>query len=370
MERITLADYFASANKELLNQWDKEKNGALTPADVTTGSRKKVWWRCEKGHTWLTEVRLTVNGSGCPVCANRVILPGVNDLATTNPELAAQWDDDKNTGLSPTQVSSGSRKKVWWKCPHGHSWRAAVFSRSEGTGCPICAGRAVEKGFNDLATTHPALAEQWDQSKNGDLTPRDVVSGTKRKVWWRCKEGHSWQASVASRANGADCPYCTGKIVIEGKNDLFSLMPELAEQWDYDKNEGIRPENVSMYSNRRVWWKCPLGHSWRAPVSSRADLKGCPYCTGRRLLKGFNDLATVYPKIAAQWHPTLNGELKPDMVMPGTLRSAWWQCGEGHVWKARIGSRTGPKKHGCPVCAGNTRRRKRYDELLAESKIK
>lgn len=370
MNRLTLADYCASENHELIKRWDKEKNGLLTPADVTIGSHRKVWWRCSKGHEWPAEVKSSVNGTGCPVCANRLVLQGVNDLASTDPELAAQWDTEKNGSLRPEHISAGSRKKVWWRCPLGHSWRTTVFSRSEGTGCPVCAGRVVEKGYNDLVTSHPRLAEQWDHDKNGSLKPSDIMAGTKRKVWWLCGEGHSWQATVASRSNGAGCPYCTGKTVIEGVSDLLSRMPELAEQWDHEKNEGIRPENVSMYSNRRVWWKCRLGHSWRAPVSSRADFKGCPYCTGRRLLEGFNDFETVYPKIAAQWHPTLNGELKPNMVMPGTLRSVWWQCAEGHVWKARIGSRTGPKKHGCPVCAGRTRGRKRYDELVAENKIK
>ena len=124
-------------------------------------------------------------------------------------------------------------------------------------------------------------------------------------------------------------------------------------------------------SNRKVWWRCPLGHDYQAVVSARIQRgTGCPYCAGRRVLPGFNDLAAVEPKIAGQWHPTMNGTLTPEMVTAGSNRMAWWQCSEGHVWKAVISSRTGPQKCGCPVCAGQIRkrRRERYQRLLVEAK--
>lgn len=370
IKKLTLADYCQVAHKELAEQWDAEKNGILTPSDVTVGSHKKVWWRCDKGHEWLAEVKSRTNGANCPVCTNKSVFQGVNDLATTMPRLAEEWDREKNGPLTPETVTAGARRKVWWRCEYGHSWQAAIFSRTGGTGCPVCAGKVVEKGENDLASTNPRLAAQWDGRKNGSLSPCDVSAGTKRKVWWICDEGHSWQASVSSRANGAGCPYCSGKLVTPGVNDLRSRLPQIAEEWDSEKNEGLTPESISVYSNRKVWWKCPHGHSWRATVASRADFKGCPYCSGRMLLTGFNDLATVYPQIASQWHPTLNGELKPDEVMPGTPRHAWWICGEGHVWKASISSRTCPRKHGCPVCAGKMRGRRNYGDIIAEQKLK
>ena len=95
-------------------------------------------------------------------------------------------------------------------------------------------------------------------------------------------------------------------------------------------------------SNRKAWWKCPLGHSYSAVISSRA-LRGsdCPYCAGSKALAGFNDLAAKAPDVAAQWHPTLNGNLTPEMVTPGSHRRVWWQCPLGHTWKAFVYSRTG-----------------------------
>lgn len=131
----------------------------------------------------------------------------------------------------------------------------------------------------------------------------------------------------------------------------------------------MTPDAVSPYSNRKVWWRCELGHEYRAAVSARTmGGTGCPYCTGKKVLAGFNDLTTLEPKIAAQWHPALNGALTPEMVTAGNTKSVWWQCPEGHVWRAIVYSRAGPAKCGCPVCAGRVKpsRLERYAALTAE----
>lgn len=287
--------------------------------------------------------------------------------------LLTQWDAALNGSLQPPDVSPGSKRTVWWRCEKGHTWQAQVKSRVYGSGCPVCANRTLAQGVNDLATTHPELVPEWHPDKNGTLTPQDVMAGTRRKVWWRCAEGHEWEATVGSRVDGRGCPVCAGRKIIPGLNDFASQQPELAREWHETKNGALRPDQVAEQSNRKVWWRCGLGHEYEAPISMRvARGSGCPYCAGRRVLPGFNDLATLEPKIAAQWYAPLNGDLKPDAVTAGARRKVWWQCEEGHVWKAMIYSRTGPKKCGCPICAGvakaPTRRRvavRARDELAA-----
>jgi hypothetical protein len=152
-------------------------------------------------------------------------------------------------------------------------------------------------------------------------------------------------------------PVCAGKNVNPGENDLKSLSPELAEQWNWEKNGILNPEQVSVFSNRRVWWKCSKGHEWQGKISDRVTKRsGWPYCTNRKVLAGFNDLKTVEPLVAAQWHPDKNVPLEPSMVLPGSTKRVWWRCIDGHEWKAVIYSRTGAQKCGCPVCAGKTPR--------------
>ena len=211
------------------------------------------------------------------------------------------------------------------------------------------------------------MAAQWHHEKNGPLSPRDVSTGSKIRIWWRCPERHSWQSPVASRtAWGHGCPVCAGKTIITGENDLAHLQPEIAAQWDKRKNGCLKPSDVAVSPNRPAWWRCELGHSYRATVSSRTQRKtGCPYCVGRKVLKGFNNLETLCPGVAAQWHPSLNGALTPEMITPGSNKKVWWQCSMGHVWKSVIYPRTGAQQCGCPVCAGkvSTTHARRYAQL-------
>lgn len=357
--RQTLSQYCSRYGTEsLLQQWHPEKNGELTPDGVSYGSKKLIWWRCEQGHEWQSPVYTrTGKGSGCPYCTGRLVTLG-RDLKSLYPDLAAQWHPIKNAMATPDRFLPGSHQSVWWRCGHGHEWKATIKSRVEGNGCPVCAGKVVIPGENDLATRASLLAEQWHPTKNGDLTPQKVSCGSRRKVWWRCSHGHEWQACVHTRVAGKGCPVCTGKTVVPGLNDLNSYAPELAAQWHPEKNGALTPEQVSVYSNRRVWWRCSLGHEWQSAISTRTTRRSdCPYCTGRKVLAGFNDLKTVQPLVAAQWHPTRNESLEPTMVTVGCTKKVWWRCTDGHEWKAVIYSRTGAQKCGCPVCAGREAKR-------------
>ena len=273
--------------------------------------------------------------------------------------LLAQWDIERNLPLTPDDVTFGSHKRVWWTCPSGHSWQAMVYTRSEGAGCPYCTGRKVTPKQGGLVKQFPLLTAEWDIEKNAPLTPQDVTTGSHKLIWWRCPKGHSWRAAVYSRTTlGTGCPVCTGRQALAGENDLATLYPDIAAQWDEEKNGALRPNNVTAGSNRRVWWRCEKGHSYRAVIAQRVQRgDGCPYCANRKVLPGFNDLATAAPLVAKQWHETRNGALTPEMVTAGSHKKAWWQCSYGHVWKAAIYSRAGVQQCGCPVCAGKTKRK-------------
>lgn len=358
--------------KDLLGQWNKERNEGITPDDVSYGSRKKVWWQCEKGHEWESRIYTRTAGSGCPCCCGKTVNAGENDLASVYPELAKQWHTVRNGDISPEQVSPGSHRTVWWQCEKGHEWRAAVKTRTAGNGCPVCGNRRVCEGENDLKTLFPQLAGEWNYDKNNGLEPSQIMPFSRRKVWWICEKGHEWKTGVALRASGSGCPVCSGKKIVPGENDFASGFPEIAAQWHTEKNKPLKPDMVARSSNKRVWWICENGHEWQAQISRRTQMKtGCPYCTGRKVMPGFNDLKTLEPEIAAQWDEGLNGSLTPEMVTCGSRKKVWWRCSEGHVWTAVVYSRTGEKKSGCPVCAGrykSDKKQKYYSSILSEKK--
>jgi len=281
--------------------------------------------------------------------------------------LLREWDAEKNKPLTPDDITCGSRRKVWWRCARGHSWTSSVEIRCSGSGCPYCAGKRPVVGETDLATLFPNLAREWHPTKNGELRPTDLTAGSDKKVWWRCDKGHEWEARINTRTLGGGCPVCSGRQVIPGVNDLATWSPALAGEWS-DRNGALTPQQVRPFSNKKVWWECERGHLWQATVNARvSNASGCPYCANRKVLPGFNDLATREPRLAAQWHPSLNGALTPQQVVPGSHEKVWWICPEGHSWQATVVSRSGKKKPGCPICAGNTSKgwRERHERVLA-----
>ena len=273
-------------------------------------------------------------------------------------ELLAQWHPTKNGPLNPADISFGSEKSVWWRCEKGHEWKSLVRLRaSRGHGCPYCTGQWVLPGESDLATRYPEIARRWHPTRN-TVPPSQILPHTHKRYWWLCERGHEWQVAPSALIQGSGCPYCAGKKAIPGETDLRTLRPDLAAQWHPTQNGALTPEDISPGSVKQVWWLCERGHDYRSAVFSRAEGTGCPYCAGRKVWPGFNDVATLFPHLTKEWHPTLNGSLTPGDVTRGSHKQVWWECREGHVWKTAVFARAKRNGTGCPVCAGNVKKLK------------
>ena len=331
---------------KLAAEWHPTRNGTLMPKDLTSGSGKRAWWQCTRGHEWQAVIGDRSRGRGCPYCSGKAVNTE-NCLSTVNPASASEWHPTRNGNLTPEDVTAHSNKEVWWRCKRGHEWKASVNSRSRGTGCPYCAGKAVNEE-NCLATFNASLAAEWHPTRNGSLTSQDVTSGSGKRVWWQCERGHEWKASVSNRTNGTSCPYCAGKAV-NTENCLSTVNPASASEWHPTRNGNLTPEDVTPHSNRVVWWQCERGHEWKTSVSNRTNGTSCPYCAGKAVNEE-NCLATVNASLAAEWHPTRNDSLTAADVTQYSHKQVWWQCKKGHEWKAAIGDRNGG--HGCPYCSG------------------
>ena len=287
------------------------------------------------------------------MCAGKKVVKS-NCLATLNPNLAKEWHPSKNGNLTSSDVSKADTKKVWWKCSKAddHEWESTVANRSQGKGCPICAGRKVVLS-NCLATTNPTLAKEWHPTKNGELTPSDTTGGNDKKVWWKCDKAddHEWEAVIHNRDRGIGCPYCRGYKAVKS-NCLATLNPELAKEWHPTKNGDLTSYDVTISSNKKVWWKCDKvdDHEWEASPAVRTK-NGCPCCSGFKIVLS-NCLTTTHPNLAKEWHPIKNNHLTPFDVGAGSGVDVWWKCNKAddHEWRARIYSRSRSNGRTCPYC--------------------
>lgn len=344
-----------TTNPELLKEWDYSKN-IITPKEIKAGSGTKVWWKCSLGHSWSASPNHRTKGRGCPICANKVVLLGYNDLTTLKPNIASEWDYEKNGEKTPANYTVRSGERVWWKCKRNHSWEAVIASRTGNkyVGCPYCSGLLPIEGETDLLTTNPELISEWNYEKNTLLTPNMVKAGSSDKVWWICDKGHEWQAVISSRTvNESGCPFCSGRYAIQGENDLMSVDSPLLKEWNYDRNGRLTPSDFKEHSARKIWWKCKKGHEWCSSISDRSRGDGCPYCSGKRVLVGFNDLAHINPYIAKEWNYEKNGNKIPQKYTCKSGIKVWWKCEKGHEWKTSISNRS--RGDGCPKCNSGIR---------------
>lgn len=245
----------ATAYPELVAEWDFERNGDLGPDGVRFNATKQVWWRGSCGHEWRMSPRQwAVEGLGCPYCSGHRVLAGFNDLASQHPELLAEWDWELNGDLRPDGIVSGSARRVW-------AWaRMADIrlqqNRRRRLRLPLLRRPQGLKGYNDLRTTHPKIAREWNKERNGDLKPTDVIANSNKRVWWKCEEGHEWSGLIVNRARKgkADpgCPYCSGRKVLAGYNDLATTHPDIAAMWHPRMNRRLKPTDVRAISRKLV----------------------------------------------------------------------------------------------------------------------
>jgi hypothetical protein len=286
----------------------------------------------------------------CPFCTIRALKPGMNDLATRRPDLAAQFDESRNGGPTAADIPASSHHKYWWLCPHGHSYQASPTNRTaNGQGCSVCLGRRIVSGVNDLATQRPSIAAEWHP---GDPTrPHEVGTTSVHSGNWICRRGHIYSATVHARVTGKDCPECAA-IDKAAERDLTITHPALAAEWHPTKNRDIAgPHVLTAGSQRTAYWLCAKGHHYLARVDARARTKnatGCPHCARRRLLTSFNDLATTDPILILEWDKYANPR-PPEMLMSSTTPYKWRCRAAGHDYSQSVQHRR--KSGGCPLCS-------------------
>ena len=199
-----------------MQEWDYKKNVSITPDAISYGSNKKVWWICNEGHSYQATPSNRAFGKACPICGKekRARSRHLNYIANndcvdiTHPHLCDEWNVKLNGDILPSMVTRGSNFKAWWNCEKGHNYQSTVANRVAGKGCPICSGKKIVSGINDLVTLNSKLASEWDYDMN-ILDPQNISPNSHKKAYWVChKCGNKWESQIKSRNAGSGCPRC------------------------------------------------------------------------------------------------------------------------------------------------------------------
>lgn len=296
-----------------------------------------------------------------------------NSLAKLYPSLLEEWDYQKNGCIDPECISYGSGLKIYWRCSKGHSWAVCPSSRIKGHGCPYCAGVKSLSGYNDLATLHPELLDEWNYPENDiiGITPECIAAGNgKQKVFWTCKKNpeHKWMAAVASRVRGTGCPFCAEeqrkttkrKTYIKQNGSFSKNHPELLDDWLYAKNGALNifPDKIPVHYSKKVWWQCHIcGYIWQATPDNRVNGRGCKMCREKNhsqtmkkvLLDKNGSLAENNPDVANFWDYNNNNGKTPDEITSKSHEKINWKCPKcGQEWSKRVYKMT--KYPCCPQC--------------------
>jgi len=342
----------ATKRPDLAKEWS-DRN-PFSSSEVAAASHLEAWWVCSIGHEWKRKIVDRYNGNGCPICVNKVVLEGFNDLATTHPEIASSWSSRND--ISPSEVVAGSSKYAWWSCPKGHDWWMTIKNRARGQKCSVCANKQIVIGYNDLASTHLHLAKEW--SPNNTLDILSVTGGSNKLALWVCEKGHQWEAKIVSRGKHG-CPVCAEQKTVSGINDLRTRFPLIAKEWS-DSND-VSVDTINPGTHTQYFWVCSKGHEWKSSPASRTRRNsGCTVCKGQVVVTGFNGVATKRPHLINEWSD--QNTHSPFGLSAGSSKRVIWECENGHTWDTNLGDRT-HYKTGCPSC-GSSQAEKEISDWL------
>ena len=362
-------DLVTAAPKVAAMLSEKDKHFAF---EVTAGSNRKLTFVCpDCNHEFKAAIFSVVRSvdkgfTGCTVCAGRKVVPGINDIASQCPKVAAMLSEkDKHLAF---EVTTGSGRKLTFVCPDcGQEFEAAIYHvvnavDNGATGCPVCAGRKVVPGINDLVSQCPKAAAMWS-SKN-KLSASKITAKSRKKAFFKCRNcGQEFEAIIANITKAVDngvtgCPVCAGKKVVPGINDLVSQCPKAAAMWSSKKK--LLVSEVTARSGKKAFFKCyDCGQEFEAIIANIAraidnGTTGCPVCTGKKIVPGVNDLASQCPEAAAMW--SSKNKLSASEVAVKSNKKAFFKCSncgqEFEASIARVANAVDDGNTGCPVCVG------------------
>lgn len=359
---------------EIAKEWNPTKNGDLTPRNITYKSGKKVWWLCPKGHEYEATPHDRVgDNTKCPICSARRNTSFPEQalyfyIKKMFPDAISRYKDLFNHGMELDIYIPSIRIGIEYD---GYNWhKTAEQHKNERRKYEICQANQIM-----LFRVKDIKSEPWQDVANkvfwirNSKRPIEIQSVIQEVLDWLDSDINLFTRNPLNSSfhTKVNCDLERDKIEISSyltdiKNSLVVTRPDIAEQWDYESNKPLIPEMFSRGSNDKVWWICTrCGKSYQATINhkNRSDSRACQKCsciikgesiTSNKVLK-VGSLLDANPELAKEWHPTKNGDLKPENVTLGRFKKVWWLCQTcGYEWESSPNNRS--KGIGCPHCSG------------------
>lgn len=359
------------SHPEVAVSFHRKRNCGLGPEDFSHGSTIEVWWFCDKSpdHVYQTAVKARIRGassvsSGCPFCAGK--RPSPTNWLHSFKKVAGEFHPTRNGKLTPKKIVSASDKRVFWKCPDcSHVYLQTPCARTRfGAGCPKC-----NHGERLNLNKFPLALHMFDFQKNKGVDHTSLDSTA--KVWWKCPvaKDHRFKAGFY-KANGRkpDCPFCRGRKSSSTNN--LTMNKRLTKEFHPKKNGALKPQDLTVGSHTKIWWKCPKGpdHEWQQHVFMRKRGLNCPFCSGFRLSK--TNVLAAHPKLAKELHPKLNGNLTASEILATAQRKLYWLCSKCSCTWEMSPYRRVTEGVGCPECHRTKSPRGRLSTRQKEKALK
>jgi len=361
---VHIDNCLATVKPEIAKQWHPEKNGDVTPYDVTAHTNKKYWWVCPRGHDYPASPNTRKNAlNGCQKCSN--------ELHTSFPEQSIFFyikkifsnaenrkniliDKSKRIELDifiPNLNLAIEYDGVFHRNPRNQKIdeRKNIFLKENGISLVRLRIMDLPEVNNHGATVFNLINESYSELSKGI---RDLILFIKKNFNLNNEE-RKLIDSITVDVVSEQTEILNNYITREKKNNLAYQFPELVSEWHPVKNKNLKPEYFTPYTTKKVWWQCKVNseHEWNTAISNRTLLgNGCKYCAGQVATKE-TCLATRYPNISIQWDFKNNKDKTPFSSMPGSSKVVWWICPKEHSYDMPINKKV-RSGLSCPICTG------------------
>ncbi len=229
---------------------------------------------CPKHGVFLQPPIEHLSGKGCKYCAHQAF-HHLESLAILYPDIAAEWDYEKNkaTGITPNDIGIDSTQEFWWHCDKGcdHSYKATISYRvHRKSGCSVCHGKQTIYETS-VGYLYPQLTKEW--CVENDKTPFEVPPGSEYEALWKCPNPNHepYRCMVINRTkHNVGCKYCSRR----GKKHPKDYEDELKI-----KHPTITLLSPFIISKERVRCQCNIcGYIWNPYPYNLLKGKGCPKC--------------------------------------------------------------------------------------------